>query len=266
MGLTTIHPTATVHPTAILEEGAQIGPGVQIGPYAYIGAEVVLGEGSVVYHHATVEGHVLLGRGNRIFPYALIGGKTHDLKFKGGNPGLRIGDNNEFREYSTVHPATNDGDFTIIGNNNHILAYAHIAHDCVLGDDIVMSGHNALAGHVTVGDHAVIAWGCGIHQFCRIGTYAMIGAMSRNVKDVPPYMITEGQPAEVRAVNKVGLERRGFTPEQIQRIGRIFRILYRDGFNRTQALEKICGTPELLETDEGREIVRFYETSERGVS
>ena len=266
MATTTIHPAATVHPTAILEDGVQIGPNVTIGPYAYIGAEVVFGEGCVVHHHATVEGYVILGRNNQIYPYALIGGKTHDLKYKGGRPGLRIGDNNEFREYSTVHPATDDGNFTILGNDNHILAYSHIAHDCILGNDIVMSGHNALAGHVPVGDHAVIAWGCGVHQFCRIGAYAMLGAMSRSVKDVPPYMITEGEPAEVRAVNKVGLERRGFSPGVIQRIGRLFRILYRDGLNRSQALEKIRSTPELFETTEGREIVCFYETTKRGVS
>jgi UDP-N-acetylglucosamine acyltransferase len=261
-----IDPTANVHPAAILEDGALIGPGVTIGPCAYIGAEARFGEGCVIHHHATVEGYVLMGRDNHVFPYALIGGKTHDLKFKGGRPGLRIGDNNEFREYATIHPATNDGDFTVIGNDNHILAYAHVAHDCRLGDDIVMSGHNALAGHITVGDHALIAWGCGIHQFCRVGAHAMVGGMSRNTKDVPPYMIVEGEPAEVRTVNKVGMERHKFSPEAIQRVGRIFRILYREGLNRTQALEKIREISELADSPEGREIIQFYETSQRGVA
>jgi len=258
--------TPLVHPTAIVEQGATLAPDVVIGAYAYIGAGVVLGPGCVVHHHATVEGNVVMGCNNHVWSYAFIGGKTHDLKFKGGNPGLRVGDNNEFREYVTVHPATEDGKFTIIGNNNHLLAYSHVAHDCVLGDHIVMSGQNALAGHVVVGDHAVVAWGVGVHQFCRIGCYAMAGAMSRNTRDVPPYMITEGVPAEVRAVNKVNLERNGFTREQITRIGRAYRIFYRDGLNRTQALEKIRATADLFESPEVRNLVGFYETSARGVT
>ncbi|MDR2862843.1 MAG: acyl-ACP--UDP-N-acetylglucosamine O-acyltransferase [Puniceicoccales bacterium] len=255
-----------IHPTAIIEDGVQLGSGVTIGAYAYIGTDVTLGDGCIIRHHATVEGYVIMGRENQVFPYALIGGKTHDLKFKGGRPGLRIGDNNEFREYVTVHPATDDGAFTCIGNDNHLLAYSHIAHDCILGDHIVMSGQNALAGHVTVSDHAIIAWGCGIHQFCRVGQHAMVGGMSRNVKDIPPYMITEGVPAEVRAVNKVGLERNGFPQEAILRIGRLHRILYRDGLNRSQALDKIRDTPDLANSSEGRIILEFYATTQRGVA
>ncbi|MDR1496832.1 MAG: acyl-ACP--UDP-N-acetylglucosamine O-acyltransferase [Puniceicoccales bacterium] len=261
-----IHPSARVHPSAIIEAGARLAAGVTIGAYAYIGGEADIGEDCEVCHHATVEGYVILGRANKIFPYALIGGITHDLKFKGGRPGLLIGDNNEFREYSTVHPATNDGDFTRIGNNNHLLAYAHIAHDCALGNNIVMSGHNALAGHVTVGDHALIAWGCGVHQFCRIGTHAMTGAMSKTVKDIPPYMIAEGDPATIRSVNKVGLERNGFAHDAILRTGRLHRILYRDGLNRTQALEKIRATPELAQTPEALALLAFHENTKRGVA
>ncbi|MDR0535517.1 MAG: acyl-ACP--UDP-N-acetylglucosamine O-acyltransferase [Puniceicoccales bacterium] len=261
-----IDASANVHPSAILEDGAEIGPGVTIGPYAYIGAHVRLGAGTIIHHHATVDGLVRMGDGNQVFPYAFIGGKTQDLKYTGGQPGLRIGDNNVFREYASVHPATNDGEYTSIGNGNTILAYSHIAHDCVLGDGIVMSGHNALAGHVTVGDHAIVAWGCGIHQFCRVGTFAMVGAMSRNSKDAPPYMIVEGEPAEVRAVNKVGLERRGFEQEAIHRIGRMFRILYRENLNRSQAIEKIAASPDLANSPEGREIIRFYTTTTRGVA
>ncbi|MDR3229162.1 MAG: acyl-ACP--UDP-N-acetylglucosamine O-acyltransferase [Puniceicoccales bacterium] len=257
---------ANIHPTAIIEDGAQLADSATVGAYAYIGAEVSLGENCVVRHHATVEGYVVMGRGNNIYPYALIGGKTHDLKYSGGHTGLLIGDDNEFREYVTVHPATNDGDFTRIGNRNHLLAYSHIAHDCVLGDDIVMSGQNALAGHVSVANHAVISWGCGIHQFCRVGQYAMVGGMSRNTKDIPPYMVTEGVPAVVRAVNKVGLERGKFTHEQIMRIGRIHRLFYRDGLNRTQALEKLCATPDLIDSEEGRVLADFFASTKRGVA
>ncbi|MDR2845178.1 MAG: acyl-[acyl-carrier-protein]--UDP-N-acetylglucosamine O-acyltransferase, partial [Puniceicoccales bacterium] len=143
---------------------------------------------------------------------------------------------------------------------------SHIAHDCVLGDHIVMSGHNALAGHVLVGDHAVIAWGCGVHQFCRIGTYGMASACSKNVKDIPPYMIAEGVPAEVRAINKIAMERAGFAQPAVERISRLYRIFYRDGLNRTQAIEKIRATPDLIDSDEGRIIVDFYTSTTRGVA
>ena len=168
-----------IHPTAIIEKGAQIADGVEIGAYAYIGSQVKIGAGSCVFHHATVDGFTTLGERNQIFPYAFIGGKTHDLKYKGGLPGLVIGDDNVFREYSTAHMATSDGTFTIVGNRNNILAYSHIAHDCVVGDNIVMSSHAALGGHVKVEDHAVIGWGSGVHQFCRIGAYAMLSASSK---------------------------------------------------------------------------------------
>ncbi|MDR2512282.1 MAG: acyl-ACP--UDP-N-acetylglucosamine O-acyltransferase [Puniceicoccales bacterium] len=261
-----IHPTAQIHPTAIIEEGAHIGPHCVIGAYTYIGAEVSLGESCEVRHHATVEGWVLMGSNNIVFPYAYIGGKTHDLKFKGGRTGLRIGDNNEFREYTTIHPATSEGDFTLIGDHNHLLAYSHIAHDCILGNHIVMSGHCALAGHVIVGDHAVIAWGCGIHQFCRVGSYGMASACSKNVKDIPPYMIAEGSPAEVRAINKIGLARHGFSTETITEIGRAYRFLYHEGLNRTQALEKIQALPGFSQKRELQILVKFYKTSKRGVA
>ena len=139
-----------IHKTAIIEKGAEIDEGVEIGAYAYIGATVKIGAGTVVAHHATVDGNTVMGKNNQIFPYAFIGGKTHDLKFKGGTPGLRIGDNNVFREYTTSHCSTADQTFTIVGNNNNILAYSHIAHDCIVGNNIVMSSHAALGGHVVV--------------------------------------------------------------------------------------------------------------------
>ena len=165
-----------IHPSAIVEKGAELDSDVEVGAYAYIGGSAKIGSGTVVAHHATVDGNTVLGKCNQIFPYAFIGGKTHDLKFKGGNPGLRIGDNNVFREYTTAHCSTADKNFTIIGNNNNILAYSHIAHDCIVGDYIVMSSHSALGGHVIVENHAVIGWGSGAHQFCRIGAYAMLSA------------------------------------------------------------------------------------------
>jgi len=151
----------SIHPTAIIEQGAQLDEGVTVGAYAYIGAEVSIGSGTVVQHHATVEGSTVLGRDNEIFPYAYIGAKTHDLKYNGGKPGLKIGDRNVFREYTSVHLATKDAEDTLVGSDNVILAYSHIAHDCIIGDRLVMSSHSALGGHVVVGDHVVVGWGVG---------------------------------------------------------------------------------------------------------
>ncbi|MEM8550485.1 MAG: acyl-ACP--UDP-N-acetylglucosamine O-acyltransferase [Verrucomicrobiota bacterium] len=252
-----------IHPTAIVEDGAQLGEDVSVGAYAYIGGQVTLGAGCTVHHHATVEGFAELGAENEVFPYAYLGAKTHDLKFNGGRPGLKIGDRNVFREYSNVHLATNDAEFTVLGDDNVILAYSHIAHDCIIGNHLVMSSHAALGGHVVVGDHVVVGWGVGVHQFCRIGDHVMVGACSKLVQDVPPYMIADGNPAEVRTINKVGLERRDFSPEDIDLVRGIHRILYRDGFNRTQALERLCKHPQ-ADSPLIQSVIAFAETSERG--
>jgi UDP-N-acetylglucosamine acyltransferase len=254
-----------IHPTAVVESGAQLGTEVELGAYAYVGAAVRLGDGTRLHHHASVEGNTELGERCEVFPYACIGGKTQDLKFKGGNPGLRIGARNVFREYVTVHCATNDGDFTRIGSDNALLASSHVAHDCVLGNRIVMSNGVVLAGHVTVDDHVVIGGYGGVHQFCRVGAHAMLSAMAKLVQDLPPYFIADGRPAEVRAINRVGLERHGFTADQQDRVKQIHRILYRDGLNRTQALEKLASHAQ-AESDEFRLMLRFAQTSERGLA
>ena len=256
---------AKIHPTAVVESGAQLGAGVEIGPLAFVGANVVLGDDTRLHHHASVEGFTTLGRGCEIFPYACIGGKTQDLKFKGGKPGLRAGDRNVFREYVTVNAATNDGNFTVLGSDNTVLAYCHIAHDCVLGSHIVMSNAISMAGHVTVEDHVVIGGAAGIHQFCRIGEFAMLSAMAKLVQDLPPYFIADGTPAEVRAFNKVGHERSGHTAEQLERVKQIYRILYRDGLNRSQALEKL-GAHESAGSAEFQRVINFAKASERGLA
>ncbi|MBX3750839.1 MAG: acyl-ACP--UDP-N-acetylglucosamine O-acyltransferase [Opitutaceae bacterium] len=256
---------ARIHPSAVVEPGAQLGVDVEVGPFAYVGAGVSLGDRTRLHHHASVEGFTSLGAGCEVFPYACIGGKTQDLKYKGGRPGLRVGDRNVFREYVTIHAATFDGEFTVLGSDNTVLAYSHIAHDCVLGSHIVMSNAVSMAGHVTVEDHVVIGGAAGIHQFCRIGAHAMLSAMAKLVQDLPPYFIADGTPAEVRALNKVGLERRGFTPEQMDRVKLIFRILYRDGLNRTQALEKLAAHPQ-ADSAEIKRVLTFAQTSERGLA
>lgn len=254
-----------IHPTAIIESGAQLGDGITVGAYAYIGAQVRIGNGCEVQHHATVEGNTWLGENNRIFPYAMIGGQTQDLKYKGGNPGVRIGNNNTFREYMTVHAATDDGNFTTIGDRNNFLAYTHIAHDCIVGSHVIMSNVATLAGHVTVYDYAIIGGLTAAHQFTRIGEHCMIGGMTRIPQDVPPFTMMEGHtPPKVFGINKIGLERRGFSEERIETIKKLYRIFYRDGLNRTQAKEKVQAEMDVSNPDVAR-FLDFVNTSQRGL-
>jgi UDP-N-acetylglucosamine acyltransferase len=256
---------ASIHPTAIIEPAAELGADVQIGAYAFVGTGVQLGAGTQLHHHASVEGRTSLGTQCELFPYACIGGKTQDLKYKGGRPGLRIGERNVFREYVTVHAATFEDEFTVIGSDNTILAYSHIAHDCIVGDHCVMSNGTMLAGHVIVEDHVIIGGYGGVHQFCRLGAYAMLSATAKLVQDLPPFFIADGTPAVVRAYNKVGLERNGHTTEQLDRVKQIFRILYRDGLNRTQALEKLAAHPDATSTEFQR-VIAFAAKSTRGLT
>jgi len=255
-----------IHPTAIVEDGAVIGDGVEIGAYAYIGGNVRIGEGTVIAHHATVEGNTKMGKENQIFPYAYIGGKTHDLKYKGGTPGLIIGDRNVFREYTTAHLATGENSNTVVGNDNNILAYSHIAHDCVVGDKIVMSSHAALGGHVVVEDCAVIGWGSGAHQFCRLGAYSMLSASSKLVKDLPPFFMADGSPAEVCAINKINMQRNGFTTEEIDIVYSAFKLIYKHRLARSHAFEELasrdCAASRVVQI-----ILDFaHKHSERGIA
>src|SRR6185436_12299408 len=202
-----------IHPTAIVHPKARLANDCQIGPYCLIGEHVELGEGCKLHSHVVIDGHTRLGRENEIFPFASIGLKTQDLKWKGGLTRTEIGDRNTFRESVTVNSATGDGEVTVIGSDNHILAYSHIAHNVTLGNHIIMSNVATLAGHIVVEDHVVIGGLVAIHQFCRIGCYSIIGGCSKVVQDVPPYMLADGNPAETRTINKVGLERNGISEE-----------------------------------------------------
>lgn len=254
-----------IHPTAIIEPGAELDEGVTIGAYAYIGAKVKIAKGTEVMHHATVDGATTMGHDNEVHPYAYVGGKTHDLKYKGGCPGLMIGNGNVFREYTTVHCATTEEFNTIVGDNNLLLAYSHIAHECIVGNHLVMSSHAALGGHVQIGDRVNIGWGAGLHQFCRVGDYAMVGAASKVVQDVPPYMIADGSPAMVRTTNKVGLERAGFTAEDINLVRRVFKMFYKEGLNRGQAAEKLSAQIS-ADSEIAKTFLAFVQGSERGLS
>jgi UDP-N-acetylglucosamine acyltransferase len=255
-----------IHPQAIVDPNAQLGADVEIGPFCFIGPHAQIGDGTRVLHHATVEGKVSLGKNNTIFPYALIGGLTHDLKYEGGQPGLKIGDGNVFREYVTAHVATKSEDFTTIGSNNVFLAYSHVAHDCQIGDHLVMSSHSALGGHVEVGNHVNIGWGAGVHQFCRLGRHCMVSACSKLVQDVPPFMLADGSPAEVRSINKVGLERAGFEAVEIELIRNAFKVLYRKDLNRTQALQHLEDHYPVSQEPSLSEILVFARSSARGMA
>ena len=254
-----------IHPTAIIEEGAEVDEGVRVGAYAYIGANVCIAKGTHVMHHATVDGGTTMGENNEVHPYAYIGGKTHDLKFQSGVQALEIGSNNVFREFTTVHCATSEGLKTKVGDGNVILSYSHIAHECSVGNNLIMSSHAALGGHVEVGNHVNVGWGAGIHQFCRMGDYSMAGATSKVVQDVPPFMIADGSPAIVRTTNKIGLERAGYSAEEITFVRQMFKMFYREGLNRSQAMEKIA-SEELSDHPMAQIFVDFVSKSERGLS
>ncbi len=254
-----------IHPTAIIEDGAQLDENVSVGAYAYIGAKVKIGSGSCIHHHATIDGDTEMGKDNQVFSYAYIGAKTHDLKYRGGLPGLRIGNRNTFREYVSVHLATHEGDFTRMGDDNVLLAYSHVAHECQIGNHLVMSSHSALGGHVIIHDHVNIGWGVGIHQFCRVGAYAMVGACSKLVQDVLPFMIADGNPAEVRTINKIGLERNGFNEEKIRLTKQAYKLFYRDGLNKSQAIEHLEQHPE-KDAEIFPAMIHFAQTSERGLA
>lgn len=253
-----------IHSTAIIHAKARIGADCEIGPYCVIGEHVELGERCRLHSHVVIEGHTKLGKENEIFPFASIGLKTQDLKWKGGTTRTEIGDQNTFREYVTVHSATGDGETTAIGSNNHILAYCHLAHNVTLGSHNIMSNVATLAGHVTVEDYAVIGGLAAVHQFCRIGKHAMVGGCSKVVQDVPPFMMADGNPAETRTINKVGLERKGVSEAAIVALKQSYRILFREGLTISNALVKI--EKEVPPLPEVQHLLNFIRTSERGIS
>ena len=252
-----IHPTAVIHPQAI------IGEACEIGPYCVIGEHVVLGKGCKLHSHVVIDGHTKLGDENEIFPFASIGLKTQDLKWKGGVTRTEIGDHNTFREYVTIHSATGDGEVTTVGSHNHVLAYCHLAHNVTLGSHIIMSNCATLAGHVTVEDHAVISIAA-VHQFCRVGKMSMIGGYSKISQDVPPFMLVDGNPAATRTINKIGLERNGVSEAAQTALRQAYKILFREGLTISNALARI--EADLPPLPEIAYLVNFVRTSERGIS
>lgn len=254
---------ARIHPTAVIDSKATVGQTTHIGPYCIIGPNVKLGEGCTLHSHVTIAGPTSIGEGNEFYPYSSIGQRSQDLKYEGEPTHLEIGNGNTFREFVTIHRATAPGGVTRIGSHGNFLAYSHVAHDCVVGDHVIFSNNGTLAGHVVVGDHAVIGGLSGVHQFCRIGAHAIIGGCTKIVQDVPPFMIADGNPAEIRGVNHVGLERRGFAPDALRELREAYRILYREKLNTTQglaALRERYPSSELV-----IHLADFIAASERGI-
>jgi UDP-N-acetylglucosamine acyltransferase len=253
-----IHSTAIVHPEAVL------GEGVVIGPYAIVGQYVRLGKNTEVMAHAIVEGRTTIGENNKIYPSASIGLICQDLKYKGEPTKLVIGDNNHIREFSTIHLSGTLDEDTVVGSNNLIMAYAHIAHNCQIGSHIILANAVNLAGHVHIHDYVTIGGMTAIHQFVKIGAYAFVGGCSGIKKDVPPY--TRGQGSgryKVAGLNSVGLARKGFSVEQIEAIMEIYKIFYHSKRNVSQAIEYIDNLPGL--TEEQRIFYEFCKNSTRGI-
>lgn len=228
-----------IHPTAVIAESAELHPTVQVGPYAVIGEQVKVGAGTTIGAHVVIEGPTEIGSGNRIFPGAAIGLEPQDLKYTGAPSRLIIGDRNQIREFVTINRATYAGESTLIGNGNLLMAYVHVAHNCIIEDSVVIANAVSLAGHVKIESKAVIGGVLGIHQFVHIGRMAMVGGMSRVVKDIPPFMLVEGHPCLVRSLNLVGLKRAGLTNADLGILKKAFRIIYRSGQPFTEALAEL---------------------------
>jgi UDP-N-acetylglucosamine acyltransferase len=252
-----------IHSTAIIHPRARIGEGCDIGPYCVIGEHVELGPGCRLHSHVVIDGHTRLGRENVIFPFASIGLKTQDLKWKGGLTRTQIGDHNTIRECVTIHSATGDGEATVIGSHNNILASSHIGHNVILGNHVIIS-MAGLAGHVVVEDFGLVGGLAGIHQFCRIGKMAIVGGCSRIAQDVAPFMLVEGNPPETRTINKVGLERNGVSAEAQAAVKQAYKILFREGLTTANALARI--EQEVPALPEIQHLVHFVRTSERGIT
>lgn len=253
-----------IESTAQVASDAQIAEDVEIGHYAIVGPEVKIGAGTKIGDHCVIIGATTLGKNNQLFTGAVIGSVPQDLKYKGEKTEVIIGDNNIIREYVTINLATAANYKTQVGNNNLIMAYAHIAHDCVIGNNVVMANVGTLAGHITIEDKAILGGLAAVHQFVRIGTMAIVGGCSKVNQDVPPYSMCDGHPAKVRALNKVGLERWGVSREVRSHLKHAFTFLFNSGLTIPNAIKRI--EAEIPEIEEIQHLLNFVKSSKRGIS
>jgi UDP-N-acetylglucosamine acyltransferase len=255
---------SAIHPTAVVDKRAKLGASVSVGPYTVIDGDVEIEEGTTIGSHNVITGHTRIGRDNRIYHFASIGEANQDKKYKGEPTRVEIGDRNTIHEFCTIHRGTvQDQGVTRIGNDNWFMAYAHVAHDCRVGDNIIFANNASLAGHAHIADWVVLGGFSGIHQFVRVGAHVMVGAGSIVTQDVPPYVLVDGNPCKPHGINSIGLKRRGFDPEAITAIKRAYKTLYRSGLGFAEA------KAELAQQAAGNASVvpfaAFLETSERGL-
>lgn len=252
-----------IHPSAIVHPAANVGKHVEIGPYCIVGEHVTIGARSKLLAHVVVNGHTTIGEDATIFPFASVGAPSQDRKAADEVAFTTIGNRTVIREYVSIHRATGEGLTTAIGDDCLILAYSHVAHNCRIGNDVTMSNAVQLAGHIVIEDHAGIGGMAGVHQGVRIGAYAFVGGYTKLVRDLPPYFLAEGNPAQVYGLNSVGLRRRSFPPEVLTELKDAYKIIYRSDRNLRQAIEALR---ETLVTETGRHLLAFLEApSERGI-
>ncbi len=253
-----------IHPTAIIHPSAKLGESVEVGPFVIIGENCVLGDGCVISARATLERNVILGKNVKIGIGSVLGGDPQDLKFRGEVTTVEIGDNTVLREYVTINRGTSHSNRTYVGQGCFIMSYVHLAHDCHIGNGVIISNSAQLAGHITVEDKAIISGLVAIHQFTKIGRHSFIGGCSRVSKDVPPFIKAVGNPMKLYGLNSVGLQRSGFSDDVIRELKRAYRLFFRSGLNVSQAIERAKAEVELV--NEVKELIRFLEASERGVA
>jgi UDP-N-acetylglucosamine acyltransferase len=253
-----------IHPTALIDSTSSIDENVKIGPYTVIGANVSIGSGSEIGPHVVINGTTSIGKNNRIYQFSSIGEDPQDKKYAGEPSFLEIGDNNEIREFSTIHRGTTqDKNITSIGNNNLLMAYTHVAHDCVIANDVILANAASLGGHVHIGSHVILGGFSIVHQFCHLGDHCFSAMGSAITKDVPPFVMVGGRPTKPHGINSVGLERRGFSAESVLNIKRAYKILYKSGLKLSEATIEVgklaVDEPEL------NGVVEFLENSNRSI-
>lgn len=254
----------TIHPTAVVDPAAKLADGVEVGPFCVVGPEASLGEGTCLRAHVVVDGATTIGRECIFYPFSCVGSRTQDLKYRGGTPRLVIGDRTTVRESATLNTATHDGDETRVGSDCLLMAYTHVAHDCIIGDHVILANCATLAGHIEVEDHAIIGGLAGIHQFVRIGRHSIIGGCSKVTQDVPPFMMADGHPLEVRGLNSIGLKRHQVGMDVVKELKAAYRTLYREGLTTSQAVEKLA--QEKPASEQVRYLLDFIAGSERGIT
>jgi UDP-N-acetylglucosamine acyltransferase len=255
----------SIHPTALVHPKAKIGENVEIGAYAVIGEHVTIGAGTVIASHVLIEGWTTIGERNQILSFSSVGTPPQDIGYRNEQTELVIGNDNVIRECATIHRATTKEDRrTVIGNNNFLMAYSHVAHDCKLGNHIIMANSVALGGHIVIGDYAILGGIVAVHQFARIGEYAIIGGQSAVTLDIPPYVSAAGNRAQLYGLNLVGLKRRGFTEEVLGKLKKAYKIIFRSGLTQEAAFQKV--QEELSGSREAMHLVEFMKSSRRGVT